>query len=256
MITPTDPPIETPAADASIDPIEPAPGAPAPAPPPARAKGNGNQPPAVRHKVRLRFAKRGDLRLISHHDLMRCLERLVRRARLPLAQSQGFNPRPKIVFPLALGLGIEGQREVVEMELAEPVEPSELLRRVAEQSPAGLDWLEAEALDSRRSSQAEALSYALAVPEGRRETLRAELAGILAADRLPYVRQRPDRTVEIDLRPYLLDAELDAEGLLRFRLKMTQGGSARPEEVVDVLGLKDLMNQGAVLCRTDVHLAT
>ena len=53
-------------------------------------------------KVRLRFAKRGDLRLVSHHDLMRCLERMLRRANLPMAYSQGFNPRPKVVFSLAL----------------------------------------------------------------------------------------------------------------------------------------------------------
>ena len=82
-------------------------------------------------KVRLRFAKRGDLRLISHHDLLRCLERALRRARIPMAVSQGFNPRPKIVFALALALGIEGRREVVELELAEPTEPAEVLRRLA-----------------------------------------------------------------------------------------------------------------------------
>jgi len=82
-------------------------------------------------KVRLRFAKRGDLRLVSHHDLMRCLERMARRAGLPLAQSQGFNPRPKIAFTLALALGIEGHHEVVEIELAGPMEPTEVLHRLA-----------------------------------------------------------------------------------------------------------------------------
>ena len=59
-------------------------------------------------KLRLRFAKCGDLRLVSHHDIMRCLERMVRRAQIPLATSQGFNPRPKIVFALALGPGDRG----------------------------------------------------------------------------------------------------------------------------------------------------
>ena len=79
-------------------------------------------------KVRLRFAKRGDLRLASHHDVMRCLERMVRRGAIPVASSQGFSPRPKIVFALAMGLGIEGRREVVDFELTEPMEPAELLR--------------------------------------------------------------------------------------------------------------------------------
>src|SRR3954471_15472064 len=86
-------------------------------------------------KVRLRFAKRGDLRLVSHHDLMRCLERALRRAAIPMAASQGFNPRPKIMFPLALARGIEGDREVVEWELAEPMEPAEVIGRLAAQAP-------------------------------------------------------------------------------------------------------------------------
>ncbi len=46
-------------------------------------------------KVRLRFAKCGDLRLISHRDIMRCLERMLRRAGIPIAFTQGFNPGPR-----------------------------------------------------------------------------------------------------------------------------------------------------------------
>ncbi|WP_435020540.1 TIGR03936 family radical SAM-associated protein [Tundrisphaera sp. TA3] len=206
-------------------------------------------------KVRLRFAKRGDLRLVSHHDLMRCLERMARRAELPLAWSQGFNPRPKVAFTLALGLGIEGHREVVEMELAEPMEPAEVLRRLVSVSPSGLDWLDAEDPGAGRPAQAGAVRYALPIPEDRRDAARDALAALLADDRRPYTRHRPDRTVEIDIRPFVVDAELDGDGMLRFRLKMTPAGTARPEEVVDTLGLRDLMGRGAILARTEVELA-
>ena len=47
------------------------------------------------NKVRLRFAKCGDLRLVSHHDLMRCLERMLRRAQIPVAMSQGLTRGPR-----------------------------------------------------------------------------------------------------------------------------------------------------------------
>ncbi len=206
-------------------------------------------------KVRLRFAKSGDLRLVSHHDLMRCLERMVRRAALPLAQSQGFNPRPKIAFTLALALGIEGHHEVVELELAEPLEPAEVLRRLAAVSPPGLQWLDAEANGPGRPAQAEAVRYALPVPADRRDAARAALADFLARAAWPYTRHRPDRTTEIDLRPFVLEADLEPGGVLRFRLKMTPGGSARPEELIDALGLRDLLGQGAILARTAVELA-
>ena len=206
-------------------------------------------------KVRLRFAKRGDLRLVSHHDLMRCLERMARRAELPLAQSQGFNQRPKIAFTLALALGIEGHQEVVEMELAEPLEPAEVLRRLAAVSPPGLDWIAAEANQVGRPAQAVAVGYALPIPAERRDAAGASLAEFLARESWPYTRRRQDRTTEIDLRPFVLEATLGPGEILRFRLKMTPEGSARPEEVVDALGLKDLMAQGAILARTVVELA-
>ncbi len=205
-------------------------------------------------KVRLRFAKRGDLRLVSHHDLMRCLERMARRVNLPLAQSQGFNPRPKVAFTLALGLGIEGHREVVEMELAAPMEPAEVLRRLASVSPPGLDWLDAEDPGPGRPAQAGTVRYALPIPDDRRDAARDALAALLADDRRLYTRHRPDRTVEIDLRPFVVEAGLDG-GLLRFRLKMTPAGTARPEEVIDTLGLRDLLGRGAILARTEVELA-
>jgi radical SAM-linked protein len=208
-------------------------------------------------KVRLRFAKQGDLRLVSHHDLMRCLERMLRRARLPIAQSQGFNPRPKVVFTLAMALGIEGRREVVELDLAEPVEPAEILRRLSAVSPAGLDWLDAEAVAPGRPAQAAAVAYAMEIPDDRHADARERLAALLASTSWPYTRHRPDRDrdVALDLRPFLLDAALDAPGVLRFRLKMTPGGSARPEEVLDALGLRDLLGRGAVLVRTELEVA-
>ena len=53
----------------------------------------------VRQRVRIRFRKQGDLRLIGHRDLVRCLERLFRRAGLPLGMSEGFHPKPRMSFP-------------------------------------------------------------------------------------------------------------------------------------------------------------
>ncbi len=207
-------------------------------------------------KVRLRFSKSGDLRLVSHHDLLRCLERLLRRAEIPIAQSQGFNPRPKVVFTLALALGIEGRREVLELELAEPMEPDEVRRRLREAAPPGLDFLEAEAVAPGRPAHAQAVEYQFDVPADRRDAAEAALARFLASSDWPYTRHRPDRDrdVAVDLRPFVLDAGFDPAGTLRFRLKISPNGSARPEELIEALGLRDLFGQGSVLVRTEMEL--
>ena len=182
-------------------------------------------------KVRLRFAKHGDLRLVSHHDLMRCLERLLRRAEIPVAQTQGFNPHPRVVFALALALGIEGRREVVEIDLAEPMEPSEVLARLQAASPPGLDWLSAETA-AKRAAQATVVHYRLdSIPSDRRDAAFQSLSEFLQSERWPIMRHRPDRPAasEIDLRPFVLEAELDATGGLTFRMKILPTGSARAE---------------------------
>jgi len=100
----------------------------------------------VRLRVRIRFTKQGDLRLIGHRDLMRCFERVFRRAGLALSFSQGFHPKPRMTFPSALAVGIEGLNEVMEVELAKAADAEDLLRRLRRHAPPGLVFLAAEAL--------------------------------------------------------------------------------------------------------------
>ena len=64
-----------------------------------------------------------------------------------------------------------------------------------------------------------------------------------------------DRATEIDLRRFVLSAEIDDPGVLRLRLLIDPRGSARPEEILESLGLHDLLSLGAVLIRSDVELA-
>ena len=70
-------------------------------------------------KVRLNIEKRGDLRFISHLDWLRMMYRAVSRAKLPVAYSRGFNPRPKIAFSPALPLFTEALSEYIDIELTE-----------------------------------------------------------------------------------------------------------------------------------------
>ncbi len=206
-------------------------------------------------KVRLRFAKRGDLRLVSHHDLMRCLERMLRRAQVPMATTQGFNPRPRVTFALALGLGIEALREVVDLELAGSMEPAQLLERLVSCAPPGFDWVDARALPPGAGApRPRSVVYELPVPSPAREAAQAALPAFLSSASWPIVRRRADRLREIDLRPHVLDAELGGDGVLRFRLAVGPDGSARPEELVEALALGPLLSEGMYLTRVDVEL--
>ncbi len=93
---------------------------------------------SLRIRYRIRFAKVDLLRWISHRDLARLWERLLRRAGLKLSMTEGFHPKPRVAFPSALALGVESLDEVVEIELAEDLSVSELLQRLCDDQQPGL----------------------------------------------------------------------------------------------------------------------
>src|SRR3954464_10112422 len=96
--------------------------------------------------VRLRFAKRGKVRFISHRDVARAFERAFRIEELPLAFTQGFAPRPKVSFGLALSVGHESVAEYLDLELRAQVPADELPDRLTAALPEGIDVTGAVAL--------------------------------------------------------------------------------------------------------------
>lgn len=205
-------------------------------------------------RIRLRFAKRGDLRFISHHDLLRTFERLLRRSKLPVAHSQGFNPRPKATFVLALGLGIEARRDIIDLEFTRPLDAAEVQDRLNAQAPVGLEFSEALAIAPGSPARPSASRYEIAVPPERRTQVETELGRFMAESSRIYLRRKPDRTVEIDLRRQVLDAGLAPDGRFWMRLAFSESGSARPEDVLESLGSRDLLTQGLVLIRSDIEI--
>jgi len=225
-------------------------------------------------KVRFRFRKGADLRLLSHHDLLRTFERLLRRANLPVRQTQGFHPKPRLVFALSLPLGVVGCEEVGELELTEPLPPDAVHVRLAAQAPPGIDILSVAAVDPHRTAQVRTLTYRLAVPPERLPGLAEKVAAVLAAPECWVERKRPPAR-RLDLRPILSDLRLvPASGgreapdgtnqgayaprspgvALEMELFLTPAGTARPDEVLGLLGLADLLTEGVVLERSRLEL--
>jgi len=95
-------------------------------------------------KLRVTFSKSGLLRYLSHHELMTALLRALQRAGIPVAYSSGFHPNPKISFGPALAVGIEGMKELFDIELTALMDPSDFLTALNAQLPAGLSLLDAE----------------------------------------------------------------------------------------------------------------
>jgi radical SAM-linked protein len=202
-------------------------------------------------KFRFRFAKTGTLRLLSHHDLMRCFERILRRAELPFKSTAGFHPTPRIVFALALPLGVDALDEVVEIEFTRACESEDVLRSLRAQAPLGLHFVSAVCVPMKTTAIPRRAVYRLAIPESRRESVAARCAELLAQDKVWVSRLKPGPK-RLNIRPYLRSLTVDA--FLTFDLWVTQTGTARADELVKLIDVADLLEDGAVLERTTVEL--
>jgi radical SAM-linked protein len=167
-------------------------------------------------RVRITFAKGDALRYISHLDLARTWERVFRRAKLPVAYSQGFNPRQRFQIAAALPVGVTGKAELLDVWLTEPLSPEEALDRLGTALPVGLGVLEVELKSPSLQSQLRFATYRAFVssPEPV-DAIRNRVQGLLQASALPRRRHHKGAMQTYDLRPLLrsIEVELDHDGL-------------------------------------------
>jgi radical SAM-linked protein len=210
----------------------------------------------IRQRVRIRFRKEGDLRWISHRDLVRTFERLFRRMGLQLSMSEGFHPKARMTFPSALALGVAALDEVMEFELSEHVEAANLAAQFAALAPPGLVVFDVQVLpENTPKAKVVGMSYEAPVSPERRDEIAQAIEHVASQDQ--WLVEREDRSASVDLKADLEMLEL-ADGpqgpVVRFRLAATHSATVRPREVLVAIGLGDLENEGRWLTRTSVHV--
>jgi radical SAM-linked protein len=94
-------------------------------------------------QIKVKYTKGEEVKYISHRDLMRLFQRAIRRAEIPIAYSQGFNPHMKISWGQALKVGKASDGEFATLTLEDSLPPSQLLERLNQQLPKGVEILEA-----------------------------------------------------------------------------------------------------------------
>ena len=85
--------------------------------------------------VRIKFSKTGSLKFISHLDLMRTMKSAMIRAKIPVLYSEGYNPRPKMVFTMPLSIGTESFCEVLDIKITEPMDFELIKERLTNSLP-------------------------------------------------------------------------------------------------------------------------
>lgn len=195
-------------------------------------------------RLRVTYAHGQELKYISHLDLIRVFERAMRRARLPLAYTQGFNARPRIRMAAPLPVALAGEMELADFYLIERVPAEEFRARLSVQLPPGLAILSVEEVPRQwpaLASLVRAARYRAELPARCSfEEVRRRAEELLRQPALHRTRRgKKGRPTDYDLRPLILGLEASPgpEGpIVRMTLAAIPGATGRPEEVLEALG--------------------
>lgn len=192
-------------------------------------------------QLRLHFAKTAAMRYTGHLDLHRTWERTFRRAGLPLAYTQGFNPHPRLNLAAALPLGFTSDGELLDVWLEQELPIEQIQAALEPALPPGLRVNRIEVIEGKvptLQTQVRSSEYEITLIDACPD-LSARLQALLAAASLPRTR----RDKPYNLRPLIEALELlpaDEQGRARFltRLSARDSATGRPEEVLDALGIE------------------
>ncbi|MBP1757196.1 MAG: hypothetical protein H6Q62_52 [Firmicutes bacterium] len=177
--------------------------------------------------IRLRFARREPAIWLAHLDMMRTFERSIRRANLPINWSQGFNPRPQMTFALPIGVGMATEDDYLDIQLVEDLAPAEVMARLNPCLPAGLEILAAGSVATTKislMSLVQAADYRL-----QSSGLAEAVARIANTQPLIVEKFSKGRTIDVDIRPLIINLNIVAADELVIRVKAGSTANLRPD---------------------------
>ena len=209
-------------------------------------------------RIRVRYSVSGKVRFLSHRDVARVTERAIRRAGVPVAYTQGYSPRPKMQYGLALSTGYESTGEYIDIYLDPEregmVDPVEIAVALDACMPRGLDVLAASLVDSTEGSLQDSVESTgwevqVAADDPAATELPGRVEALMGADHHEIEIVRKGKPVREDLRPLVFDLVLKvpasaggdggAEPLLLMAELGTKPRSIRPSELLGALGVSE-----------------
>ncbi len=152
-------------------------------------------------KKRVYFDKYGEMKFISHLDLLRFFERLFNKAEIPVKYSEGFHPRPKMSFGSPISLGTEAYNEIMDFETDAEISNEEVVKRLNESPVLGFKVHKVEEVP-RKSSIMEEFTNMLYTVEGSQEDMN-KLEKLFNRNEILEVREKKGKTVTRNLKERL-----------------------------------------------------
>jgi len=165
-------------------------------------KGSEHGQELIQRRLRMRFSKTGQIRYLSHLELINLFTRAVQRAGVPILYSQGFHPHPRFSFATATSVGVESQAEYIDLFIGS-MDADEARQRLNNVLPEGMTILEATEIDLKAPSLSpliEATRYLVTLPDYDPETLQKQCVQFMAHSSWILIREKKGQQQTIDLR--------------------------------------------------------
>jgi len=200
-------------------------------------------------RMRLRFARRGAVRFLSHLEQIEVFRRAIRRAGLPVLYTGGFHPQPKISFGPAVSVGYESTSEYIEIEFARRIEPAEISAKLSPELPPGYELLASRRIPLMFPSIDSLVNVALY--EIGVEVTPEQREAFLARETMIVEKKKGGRVEQIDAKPLLREL-LVTEGKVMLQLRFGPKRNVKPEKLVQLLcGITEDQAKLLPVCRTD-----
>jgi radical SAM-linked protein len=198
-------------------------------------------------RIRINFSKTEEMRFTGHLDLYRALERTIRRAKLPLTYSQGFNPHPKISIASALPLGFSSEAEVADIWLNEVLPLKEVNQKLNSALPPGIQINEikaAELSEPKLQNSLRSAFFNVLLKEPINE-LEKVIKEFLDADEVLFEKIKKGKKRVTNIREFVFSIEIienddDGNQQLNLHLSAKEGKTGRPDVVLAKLGIDPL----------------
>ena len=193
---------------------------------------------ADRLTIRVRFRKTGSLQYVSHLDLVRTMHKIIVRAKLPLYYSEGFNPKPKMVFAAPLSIGTESLAEYMDLRLSEYVDPDVVMSRLNSNMTSEMQITEAY-YSSTKFTDLKWMTYDISIKTaGACREFAEKCKRILLSDTVLVTKNSKSGEKTVNIRPLIrsVDCGFDGECItLRAVLSADQSAFLNPELLIKVL---------------------
>lgn len=220
------------------------------------------------NKIRLKYEKNDEVKYLGHLDTMTMFDRTFRRANIKLKFSQGFNPKPSIVFALPSGSGLISKSEIIEVELEENIDENDLVERLNNNLPNGFKVLTASNAPDNKSLMAKVIEseyevYIKFENEDNKEKLVKKVTEIFISDEILVDKKvKADKPkVDINIKPFIIyvyvEKHVDNDEYdicIKMKAKAGSKDNLRPDYIIQAIEKNNIEIYNYQIIRTNLIL--